>query len=223
GPLLAPGEAALMLQMLDRKLTGSDSLTTYELEAATKDGQRLFLEVSSRLIYRDGQPAGIQGIARDISDRKRAQEEITKSEKRFRALIENSSGMVAVVGREGFVRYASPSACRILGYSSDELVGKSVFELVHPGDQRAVTAAWNRWNQGTQSGVPTELRVQHRNGTWRTVEATDANLLGNEAVSGVVINARDITERKHLEEQLLHSQKMDAIGRVAGWRAHGLN
>jgi PAS domain S-box-containing protein len=222
-PLLAPGEAEIMRQMLERKLIGSDSLTTYELEAATKDGQRLFLEVSSRLIYRAGRPAGIQGIARDISDRKRAQEEITKSEERFRALIENSSDMVAVLGPEGFVRYASPSACRILGYSAEEIVGKSVFELVHPGDRRAVTAAWNRWNQGTQSGVPTELRVLHQNGTWRTVEATDANLLKNEAVSGVVINARDITERKHLEEQLLHSQKMDAIGRLAGGLAHDFN
>src|SRR5262249_15473695 len=177
----------------------------------------------SRLIFKEGRPAGIQGIARDISDRKRAQEEITKSEERFRALIENSSDMVAVLGPEGFVRYASPSACRILGYSSEELVGKLVFELVHPVDARAVTAAWNRWNQGTQPGVPPELRVRHKNGTWRTVEATDANLLGNEAVSGVVINARDITERKHLEEQLLHSQKMDAIGRLAGGLAHDFN
>ena len=223
GPLLAMGEGEIMREMLERKLTGVDSLTTYELEATTKEGQKLFLEVSSRLIFKEGRAAGIQGIARDISDRKRAQEEITKSEERFRALIENSSDMVAVLGPEGFVRYASPSACRILGYSSEELVGKLVFELVHPVDARAVTAAWNRWNQGTQSGVPTELRVRHKNGTWRTVEATDANLLGNEAVSGVVINARDITERKHLEEQLLHSQKMDAIGRLAGGLAHDFN
>jgi PAS domain S-box-containing protein len=223
GPLLANGEAEIMKQMLERKLMGTDTLTTYELEATTKDRQKLFLEVSSRLIYRDGQPVGIQGIARDISERKRAQEQITKSEERFRALIENSSDMVAVLGPEGFVRYASPSACRILGYSAEEIVGKSVFDLVHPGDAPAVMAAWKRWNQGTQSGVPTELRVRHQNGTWRTVEATDANLLDNEAVSGVVINARDITERKHLEEQLLHSQKMDAIGRLAGGLAHDFN
>src|ERR1041384_6745826 len=85
--LIEPKQIDVMRQMLDRKL-GGETLTTYEVDLKAKDGSTLTLEVSSRLIYQDGQPIGVQGVARDVTERKRVEQALRVSEARYRTLAE---------------------------------------------------------------------------------------------------------------------------------------
>jgi two-component system cell cycle sensor histidine kinase/response regulator CckA len=128
-------------------------------------------------------------------------------ERRFRSLIENSLDLIAVIDSEGILRFQSPSTATVLGYRPEELAGRSVLELIHPEDRSRALAL-------SQEGLPVprftstfEARVQHKDGSWRSLEARACNLLDDPDVAGVIVNARDVTDRREAEEQLrlLHS------------------
>jgi PAS domain S-box-containing protein/putative nucleotidyltransferase with HDIG domain len=128
--------------------------------------------------------------------------QLRASERRFRALIENSSDGIALLDLEGFIRYTSPSLLGILGYTPDELVDRWIMDFVHPDDlnytiHRALEVA-----QNPERSVLFEHRLRHKDGSWRWIEAHDRNLLANPAVQAIVVNFRDITERKAAEVAL---------------------
>ncbi len=156
---------------------------------------------------------------RYASERGRAVEALERREEHYRSLIENSMDLINILNLDGTIRYASPSAERLLGYPLDELVGRNVFSFVHPEDKPHVQAALVNGN----GGRPVECRVRHSDGSWRVLESFSRDLSHVAGVNGMVVNARDITERKHLEEQLHHSQRLEAVGRLAGGVAHDFN
>jgi PAS domain S-box-containing protein len=128
---------------------------------------------------------------------------LRESEERFRALVQASADLVTVTGADGIYRYASPSYERLVGYSPDELVGKNFLEFVHPGDlQQVIDVFTEMLLRGPGAMVTVEFRFLHKDSSWRWLEATSHNQLGNPAVVGVVSNARDVTERKRAEEAL---------------------
>jgi PAS domain S-box-containing protein len=146
-------------------------------------------------------------VVEDITERQRAEEALRRSEEHFRALIENSFDVITVLGADGTVRYTSPSIERVLGYPPSDWLGRNVFQLIHPGDLGTVFDRFQAGVRSLEGGVPLEFRVRHRDGSWRVFEATDTNLLGNPMVGGVVINARDISERKRTEEEMRESEE----------------
>jgi diguanylate cyclase (GGDEF)-like protein/PAS domain S-box-containing protein len=139
------------------------------------------------------------------------------NEARFRSLVQHSSDVIAVVDPAdgGTIRYVSPSVTRVLGYSSGTLDGRSLMSLLHPDD---VTRAERMLSDAvTRSGVtaPTEWRIRHQDGRWMFVEAVGTNLVHEPTVRGVVVNTRDITERKSLEAQLVHQAFHDPLTGLA--------
>jgi len=155
--------------------------------------------------------------------RRAAERALRENEERFRALVENSSDAVILLDGEGRVTYTSASAVRQLGWSAEEMVGRSVFDVLHPDDRELVGARMTELLRKAGERITQEVRFRHRDGTWHIMEGVGVNRLADPAVRAIVLNARDITDRRKLEEQLWHAQKMEAVGQLAGGIAHDFN
>jgi PAS domain S-box-containing protein len=124
-----------------------------------------------------------------------------QQERRFRALIEHSSDAIALVDPAGTILYASPSTERVLGYTAGEFGGRNGLELVHPDEREEVMRSLSELLQSPGETVTAQVRVQHKDGRWRWMESMGTNLLHEPGVRAVVVNYRDITERKRTEEE----------------------
>ena len=158
-------------------------------------------------------------------ERKQAEEALRASERRFRAILDATNDLIAVLEPDGAIRYVSPGIEYVLGWQAEDKVGTNAFDDVHPDDSGG---AWEHFTnaiaaQSGRGGRPTAFRVRHRDGSWRQVEAVASNLTHDPAVRGIVVSIRDVGERTRLEEDLLQSQKMEAVGRLAGGVAHDFN
>jgi two-component system, cell cycle sensor histidine kinase and response regulator CckA len=152
----------------------------------------------------------------------RIRRQLAEREELFRLISENAADMIAVVDRNGQRLYNSPGYQRILGYTPEELQSTSSLEQVHPDDRPLVEEAAKQAING--SGRRIEYRMHHKDGTWRVLESTASTIRNaQDVVEKLVIVNRDITERRHLEEQLRQSQKMEAVGRLSGGIAHDFN
>ena len=173
----------------------------FETAHVTREGRRIPIEVSAQFISYQRRTA-ILSIARDITDRKRAQEALRESEKRFRLLTENASDIVVVLDPGGRIQYASPSVKTVGGYAPEDLIGRSVLELTHPNDLSLVVDALRTATAHPKERITLEVRIRHISGNWLYLDVTGANLLGEPAVRGFLVNARNITDRKRAEEAL---------------------
>jgi diguanylate cyclase (GGDEF)-like protein/PAS domain S-box-containing protein len=132
---------------------------------------------------------------------------LRQSEGRLQALVRNSSDMIAVIDVRGMFTYVSPAAERLFGRPVDELLGGSPFPFIHPDDRDAVIATFTQAQDRPGEGDPVEFRVQLGDGTWRMLEAVANNLLDDPAIAGLVVNARDATERHRAERELRDAQE----------------
>ncbi len=184
-----------------------------EVQHYKADGSVIWVSMNiSFLRDNTGNITGLQGITRDISERKQAEAKLAESETKYRQLVENTHDIIYSITPEGQFSYVSPAWTILIGHPVAEIEGRSFTEFVHPGDHPACFAFLQKVVETGQRQEGVEYRVQHISGEWRwhTSSATPTKNKSG-LVTGYDGIAKDITERKKTEEAL----KLQASERAA--------
>jgi PAS domain S-box-containing protein len=220
---LTPHSLSLALDVLSRELAleeqgneDPDRTLIIELEYYHKDGSTRWMElVISGLRNDQGVLTRICGVSREITARKHAEEKLRKEEQRFRVLAEQSSDIILLINREKVIIYENPAVDKILGLKREERIGKNVLENLHPDDVHVVLNAFNTLIEDRNApSQRDELRIRHADGSWRTFEVVGSNLTHEDIVEAMLINLRDITERKEAEEKI--QQTLESLRKAVG-------
>lgn len=175
---------------------------------APLQGEPALLALAGRLIVQ-----AVEAVALRESEHQ-LRREVVGLARRFRALSEHATDLVALLDAEGTYTYASASHRRILGYAPEELVGRSVFGLMHPDDRPHIEVVFSAGVRRPGAVEAVEFRMRHRDGSWRWVEAIGNNRLNDPDAWGVSVNSRDITERKEAERALgAEHRRLEAANR----------
>ena len=223
-----------------RILGGEEALT--QAAILRKDGSKVEAEFSNRAVTIAGTEC-MHTTARDVTERWQAEEALVRSEGRFRELVENLNDVVYAAGLDGVISYVSPAVEAILGFTPEEVVGRSFSELVHPEDLAALRTAFAEVLAGEL--MPREYRLQDRSGSFRWVRTSSRPLVEDGSVAGLQGVLTDISETRAAREALAESERrfrttlenvgliavgLDSAGRVAfvndftleltGWNRH---
>ncbi|WP_256288610.1 PAS domain S-box protein [Halobellus inordinatus] len=158
------------------------------------DGRRIDVLLDTMSLGDDRFVAYVQ----DVSEKKRYEREL----ERFKAFTEQSSDLITLLDENGRIQYNSPAVEDILGYSQDELIGENPLEYIHPRDRERVADQLQTVLTTTGRGPRAEFRIRDADGEWVWIESYGTNRLADPNVEGVIVNQRDITERKERERTL---------------------
>jgi len=159
----------------------------------------------------------------NISARKLTEDALRASESRFRRLIENASDMIAVIDEKRIIHYQSPSVRRLLGHPPDEMVGRCLDDFIAPEDHAPMREVIQRALADPEETASGEFRIRHLDGSWRIIQCLGRSLNSGTGARHVVVNSRDVTEARQLEEKFRRAQRLEAIGTLASGVAHDLN
>jgi diguanylate cyclase (GGDEF)-like protein/PAS domain S-box-containing protein len=151
----------------------------------------------------------VLGVRTELNSRE--QTALEQADRRLAALVRHGSDMLTILELDTTVRYASPSHLQVMGIPADLLVGKRMDEQIHRDDLHAAQLGFERLRRGSSASEFLIVRLRDGGGRWRWIEAVGTNLVNEPTVSGLVLNSRDITERKALEAQLLEQALRDPL------------
>ena len=221
--IVAPEHSALARQIIQHD-GAQDEPRTCELEIVTKEGRRVCLDLGTRLIYREGRPVEMQGVARDITERKRAADALRQAQDRYQSIFENSADGIFQTTPEGQLLAANRALAETLGYASPEELCRNMKNVEQNWVEPKRRSEFKRLleERGAVEGFEYEVYRKDGSRIWisessRLVHDQKGNVVSYEGTW------RDITERRQLEEQLRQAQKMEAVGQLAGGIAHDFN
>ncbi|MEA2706607.1 MAG: two-component system, cell cycle sensor histidine kinase and response regulator CckA, partial [Gemmatimonadaceae bacterium] len=221
--LIVPHESVEEGVDISRRVAAGQTVEA-QLLRRTRGGRLVSVSLLGTPFNGPGGEANVYAVYRDNTAQVQSREALEKSQRRFQSMIENGSDMITIFTLDGRRTYISPSLTKTLGESETDLIGQSVLELIHPDDQKKA-ADFIRW-LSAHPGETGALEYRWRrpsDGEWRLLSAVAKNLAEDPSVGGIIVNARDITDERELQEQVRRSHKMEAIGRLAGGIAHDFN
>jgi len=195
----------LAASLLHAALAGEEAQDPIEVRIQRLDGSWRWFEIAASSFQAE-RAEGLLLNLRDVHLRKQAGSTLAEREARFSALVRHASDLVLVLGDDRKIRWASPSSRRLLGVPDGDLLGKPFADLVHAEDNAAAAELI-----GSADERQIELRLSHVTAGWRIIALTATDLRHVPAVQGIVLNARDITEAKSLEEKLRHRAHHDGL------------
>jgi diguanylate cyclase (GGDEF)-like protein/PAS domain S-box-containing protein len=200
--IAAPEHFELVKINLDKKITGGATQTVYEIDCIKKDGSRVTLEVNSSIITKDGVPMAVQGIARDITERKASEDAVVRSEQRYRDLFENANDLIYTHDMDGNFTSLNRAGEVITGYTREEALTMNIAEVVAP---EFLDFARTMTSRKVESDRPTtyQLEIIAKGGNRVTLELSTRLMVSpNGLPQGVQGLARDITARRQAETEL---------------------
>ncbi|MEA2325544.1 MAG: hypothetical protein QOE68_503, partial [Thermoanaerobaculia bacterium] len=205
-------------------LTNGSSRNEYRVRH--KDGRYLWVEDHQRLV-RDGEgrPAEIVGVWTDITDRKRAEDELHETERRFREILDNLELISIMLDNEHRLIYCNDYFLRLTGWSREKAIGTDWFDAFLPSEARAeMRELYSRLLSNSQYERHYTNEIITRSGDRRLIQWNNSLLYSaTNDVIGVASIAEDITDRAQLEKQLFRAQRLESLGTLAGGIAHDLN
>ncbi|PYY00916.1 MAG: hypothetical protein DMG64_15860 [Acidobacteria bacterium] len=203
--LLAPEQApTVRARWADRR--PGELPVPFTAEIIVKDGSRRTLEVG-HCLTEGGSSASILSIGRDVTRHVRAELDLRESEERFRAFVEQSSDMLALLDEQGKVIYQSHSITSHLGYLPEEVVGRSCFDFVHPEDLETALVGFRQGLEDPGKGDAILLRLQHRLGQWKSFEAVSSTYIVGGHKTGLLASFRYVGDRLEAEIELRASEE----------------
>ncbi|MFZ5718584.1 MAG: PAS domain S-box protein [Pseudomonadota bacterium] len=193
----------------------------FEYRAFRKDGSMVWLEAHPRAVYDPQSHAFVefQDVVRDVTERKAMEAALAESERRYRFVADNLTDIITRAGMDSRIRYISPSVTGLLGYSVEELIGRSILPLVHPDDLAGVQAGYADLIAGrVGEGFGVTYRIRHKNGHWVWLESRPTAVRGVDGrVREFVDLTRDVTARTVMEAELREAR--DAAQAAAAIKA----
>ncbi|HEX3035438.1 MAG TPA: PAS domain S-box protein [Thermodesulfobacteriota bacterium] len=189
----------------------------------TRDGSERNIDNFGAPIYdKTGGVIGVVLVFHDVTERKRAEEVLKESEEKYRTLVEHSYDLICETSIDGRFLYLNPNFKDVLGYEPTELLGRNIFENIHPDDSPVVMAEFQRATTTFASGQAV-FRYRHKNGEWLWLESTGKAFKTTGGEIRGIIASRDVTEHQKIEEERLKTQKLESLSILAGGIAHDFN
>ncbi len=194
-----PDDVARALAAGEQRAHGTADSRPHPIRVLHRDGTSIWVQYDSLLVDEDPGKPYVLTTMTDISMQVKAEAAAARSEAWFRALAEHQSDIVTVVGFDGIVRYISPNCERVLGFTAEEFVGTSGLDGIHPDDIDVLIEGLGAQITEGQDARPFEYRQRCRDGSWLWLEATGRELPPEFGKDAVIVNARDVGERRRAD------------------------
>jgi len=206
GQIYHPSDWPLLQSMMVKLKNGEAVTARYRIIDKNKEVRWLESKVTPT-VYENGQVTRVDGITRNVTKAKAAEDKLKESEQRFRELLENSGDMIMISDANGEITYLSPNLTKILGYEPVDFTADNIGrKYTHPEDQKAYYSVYFDIRKNPGKSISITGRFKHGAGSWIWIEVTVINLLHIPSVKGIVSNFRDVTERKLAEDALKRSE-----------------
>ena len=196
---------------IDRPTMPHEPALVSEARLETADGSYRWFDVTARDFRDDAEVGGLVITARDVTEERAAKLGLKRSEQWFRGLVQNSSDMIAVLDQHGVFTYASPAVENILGVRPEDVQGRNVLELLPDTEVDRLTGMRHELVRSRGRSQTIEVEYERPDSATRTLEVTITDRRDDPSVNGLVLNIRDITDRKQLEQDLRHQVLHDDL------------